>query len=297
MDWLIDPFRLGFMQEALKASLLAVVVCSLVGTWVVLRGLAFIGDALAHGVIPGVALAQLLGFSLVLGAVGSALVMAAGVTLVNRRSRVGEDAAIGLLFVGMLAVGVIIISGSSSRDLTTVLFGSILAVSSADVLLLVGATVVIGLASLLLHRPLLALAFNAEKAAALGMRPALTHAALMVMVTIAVVTSFQAVGTLMVFALIVAPPATAALFARRVTTVLVGGLVAGWLAAIAGLLLSFHAGTAGGASIAACTVGIFFVAFGYKEALEAVRNRRSTGGPAAALDTASVPARPMPTTR
>ncbi|MCC5953226.1 MAG: metal ABC transporter permease [Acidimicrobiia bacterium] len=274
MEWLTDPFRLGFMQEALKASLLAVVVCSMVGTWVVLRGLAFIGDALAHGVIPGVALAQLLGFSLVLGAVGSALVMAAGVTLVNRRSRVGEDAAIGLLFVGMLAVGVIIISGSSSRDLTTVLFGSILAVSSSDVVLLVAATVVIGVASLVLHRPLLALAFNAEKAAALGMRPGLTHAALMVMVTIAVVTSFQAVGTLMVFALIVAPPATAALFARRVTTVLVGGVVAGWVAALAGLLLSFHAGTAGGASIAACTVGLFFVALGAKEATEALRNHR-----------------------
>ena len=136
----------------------------------------------------------------------------------------------------------------------------------------------------------LALAFNAEKAAALGMRPGLTHAALMVMVTIAVVTSFQAVGTLMVFALIVAPPATAALFARRVTTVLIGGVLAGWLAAVAGLLLSFHAGTAGGASIAACTVGLFFVAFGYKEALEAVRKRRSATppvGPPPATVTAS----------
>lgn len=265
------------MQQALAASLLAVFVCALVGTWVVLRGLAFIGDALAHGVIPGVAIAQLLGWSLVGGAVVSALVMAGGVSLVNRRTRVGDDAAIGLLFVGMLAIGVIVISRSSSRDLTTLLFGSILGVDSGDVWLLVGASVVVLMASLLLYRPLLALAFNTDKAASLGMHPAMAHAVLMVLVTIAVVSSFQAVGTLMVFGLIVAPPATAALFAKRVPTVMIGAVAAGAVSAVGGLLMSYHWDTAAGASIAGLSVAVFFLGLTVHELTHALTRRRAHG--------------------
>lgn len=275
MDWLTEPFEPAFMRQAFAAAMLAVVVCSLVGTWVVLRGLAFIGDALAHGVIPGVALAQLWGLSLVLGAVVSALAMAGGVTLVNRRTRVGDDAAIGLLFVGMLALGVMIVSASSSRDLTSLLFGSILGVTSADVWLLVGATIVVLVVITLFHRPLLALAFNPDKSASLGMHPGFTHALLMVLVTVAVVSSFQAVGTLMVFGLIVAPPATATLFARRVPTVMVGAVGVGWVAAVGGLLLSYHLGTAAGASIAGLSVALFFITLTVREVGSSLRRRRS----------------------
>ena len=274
MDWLTEPFDPTFMRTALAAALLAVVVCSLVGTWVVLRGLTFIGDALAHGVIPGVALAQLWGVSVVLGGFVAALVMAGGITLVNRRTRVGDDAAIGLLFVGMLALGVIIVSASSSRDLTTLLFGSVLGVDTVDVWLLAVAVVVVAVALALFHRPLLSLTFNRDKAASLGMRPGMTHAVLMVLVALAVVVSFGAVGTLMVFALIVAPPATAALFARRVSTVMIGAVAVGWVAAVAGLLLSYHADTAAGASIAAVSVGLFFVGMVGRDVRAALDRRR-----------------------
>lgn len=274
MDWLTEPFEPNFMRTALAAALLAVVVCSLVGTWVVLRGLTFIGDALAHGVIPGVALAQLWGVSVVLGGFVAALVMAGGITLVNRRTKVGDDAAIGLLFVGMLALGVIIVSASSSRDLTTLLFGSVLGVDIADVWLLAVAVVVVAVALALFHRPLLSLTFNRDKAASLGMRPGLTHAVLMVLVALAVVVSFGAVGTLMVFALIVAPPATAALFARRVSTVMIGAVAVGWVAAVAGLLLSYHVNTAAGASIAAVSVGLFFVGMVVRDLRAALDRRR-----------------------
>jgi ABC-type Mn2+/Zn2+ transport system permease subunit len=274
MSWLTEPFNPAFMQTALVAALLAVVVCSIVGTWVVLRGLAFIGDALAHGVIPGVAIAQLWGINLVVGALVSALAMAAGVTVVNRRTRVGDDAAIGLLFVGMLAIGVVIISSSSSRDLTSLLFGSILGVTAGDVWLLVGATAVVAVVAALFHRPLLALTFNADKAATLGMRPGLTHAVLMVLVTLAVVSSFQAVGTLMVFGLIVAPPATASLFAHRIPTVMVGAVAIGWVAALGGLALSYHASTAAGASIAGLAVALFFLALAVREAWARVTGHR-----------------------
>lgn len=281
MDWLTEPFAPTFMRTALAAALLAVVVCSLVGTWVVLRGLTFIGDALAHGVIPGVAVAQLWGVSVVLGGFVAALVMAGGITLVNRRTRVGDDAAIGLLFVGMLALGVIIVSASSSRDLTTLLFGSVLGVSTADVRLLAVAVVVVGIVLVLFHRPLLSLTFNQDKAASLGMRPGLTHAVLMVLVALAVVVSFGAVGTLMVFALIVAPPATAALVARRVPTVMAGAVAVGWLAAVVGLLISYHFDTAAGASIAAVSVGLFFVGMVIRDVHAAITRRRLELAPAA----------------
>src|SRR5690606_6285821 len=114
MDWLIEPFSYPCMQRALLAGIPAAVITALVGTWVVLRGLTFMGDALAHGVLPGIALGVVLGYDLTLGAALSATVMVAGINLVHRRSRLNEDVGIGLLFVGMLAVGVVIISRSPS---------------------------------------------------------------------------------------------------------------------------------------------------------------------------------------
>ena len=162
MEWVIEPFALGFQQRALVAGLLAVLVSSVVGTWVVLRGLAFIGDALAHGVLPGVAMAVLFGFDLILGAVVSSLAMVAGINIVHRRARLTEDTAIGLLFVGMLALGVVLISRTSSYtgSLTGILFGDILGVSPADLLVLGGGALLALVLSAILYRPFLALCFN-----------------------------------------------------------------------------------------------------------------------------------------
>src|SRR5690606_13275482 len=134
VDWLTDPFAAQFMQRALLAGLLAVVASSVVGTWVVMRGLTFLADALAHGVIPGMALAVLWGFDLTIGALATAAVMVAGITFVNRRARLSEDTAVGLLFVGMLALGVVIISKSRSftTDVQSLLFGDVLGVTTGD---------------------------------------------------------------------------------------------------------------------------------------------------------------------
>lgn len=284
MELLTEPFGYEFMQRALVAGLLAAVVCSVTGAWVVVRGMSFIGDALAHGIIPGVAIAFQLGASLVLGALLSAVVMAIGITVVSRRRRVGDDTAIGLLFVGMLAVGVIVLSRSTARsgDLTDLLFGSILAIDEADlVLLALAAAATIALLAVF-HRPLLALAFNARKATALGLHPRAAHGLLLALVTLAVVSSFQAVGTLMVFGLLVGPPATAALVTRRMPTMVVASAAIGCVDAVAGLLLTYHADTAAGASIAAVAVGVFFVAFAGREAVDAIvegRHRRTLASP------------------
>jgi ABC-type Mn2+/Zn2+ transport system permease subunit len=276
VGWLTEAFEASFMQRALLAGLLAAVATAVVGTWVVLRGLAFLGDALAHGVVPGLALAALWGFSPVAGAFLAALVMSGAVTLVTRRTRVREDTGIGLLFVGMLALGVVIISRSESfaTDVTSLLFGDVLGVTAGDLRgQAVGVAVVVAV-STVLYRPFLALAFNEDKAATLGLRPGLAHAAQLAVLATAIVASFQAIGTLLVFGLLIGPPATAGLLVRRVPLIMLTAVGLGALAVVAGLAISYHHGTAGGATIAGLAVAEFFAVLAAQEAVRAARRAR-----------------------
>ena len=267
MDWLSEPFGYAFMHRAVAAGVLAAVATALVGTWVVLRGLSFIGDALAHGVLPGIALGVVLGFDPTLGAAASALVMVAGINVVHRYSRLHEDAGIGLLFVGMLALGVVIISRSASYagSLTEILFGNILGTTTSDIRVLALTAAVVLALSIAFYRAFLVLSFNDQKAEMLGLRPHLAHAAMLVLVTMAVVASFQTVGTLLVFGLLVAPPATAALIARRVPVMMAVAALLGIVAVVIGLLVSWHANTAAGATIATVAVATFFVVLAIRQ--------------------------------
>lgn len=273
IGWFLDPFQYAFMQRALLGGALAAAICAVVGTWVVLRGLAFMGDALAHGVLPGIALAFLWGFDLTLGALASAAVMVAGINLVNRRGNLREDTGIGLLFVGMLALGVIIISRAStfSTELTGFLFGNVLGVTTTDLRTQAVAAVLTIVACTLLYRPFLALAFNQEKAALLGMRPRLANVVLLGLIAIAVVSSFRAVGTLLVFGLLIAPPATASLLVRRVPTMMVTAAAIGVASVALGLVLSFHYDTAAGATMAGTAVLVFFVVLAGTELTRTLR--------------------------
>ncbi len=275
IEFFTDPFSLGFMQRSLIAGILAVVTTSVVGTWVVLRGLAFIGDALAHGVVPGIAVAFLLDANLVAGAAVAAVVMIGAISLIHRTTTLTEDTAIGLLFVGMLALGVIIISraGSFAVDLVAILFGDVLGTTTSDVLVQGAAAAAAVGGVVLFYRPLLVLAFNEEKAEVLGLNPRLTHAVMMGLVTIAVVTSFQTVGTLLVFGLLIAPPATAALIARRVPVMMATAVGVGTLAVVGGLLLSFHLDIAAGAAVSGLAVVNFFVVLAGRGLVRAIRRR------------------------
>lgn len=273
IDWFLVPFEPAFMQRALVGGIVAVVATSLVGTWVVLRGLAFLGDALAHGVVPGVALAVLWGFSPILGALVAALVMSGLVSVVSSRASIREDTGIGLLFVGMLALGIIIVSRSESftTDVTALLFGDILGVTADDIRGQAVAAVIVLVVTVVLYRPFLALTFNRDKAFTLGMRPGLAQAAMLAVLALSIVASFQAIGTLLVFGLLVAPPSTAALFVRRVPAIMAVAILVGSLSVFLGLVLSYHHGTAGGATIAGVAVATFFVGLLVKEAAAAVR--------------------------
>ncbi|GAA5013828.1 zinc ABC transporter permease AztB [Streptomyces hyderabadensis] len=242
-------------------GILVSAICALAGTWVVLRGMAFLGDAMSHGLLPGVALAALFGGNLLLGAVASAAVMAAGVTALGRTPRLSQDTGIGLLFVGMLSLGVIIVSRSQSFavDLTGFLFGDVLAVRERDLLLLGAALLVALVVSVLGHRAFLALALDPRKAHTLGLRPRLAHAVLLVLLGLAIVASFHIVGTLLVLGLLIAPPAAALPWARGVRGVMVLAALLGVTATFAGLLLSWHLSTAAGATVSAVAVALFFL--------------------------------------
>lgn len=258
---LTEPFALAFQQRALAAGVLAGLMCAVVGTWLVLRGMSFFGDAFVHGIVPGIAAAVVLDVNPILGAAVAAIVMVAAIELVNRQTSLGEDTAIGLLFVGMLALGVVIVSrmDSFSGNLTTILFGDALGVTTEDLVVQAVLAAVTVVAALALYRPLLALAFNASKADLLGLHPKRAHAALLVLIAIAVIGSFQAVGTLLVFGLLVGPPATAALLSRTVpmmmTLAAVIAVVSVWL----GLVLSYHLDTAGSATMALVPIVLFFI--------------------------------------
>lgn len=275
MDLLTEAFQPAFMQRALLGSLVAVVATSLVGTWVVLRGLAFLGDAIAHGVIPGIALAVLWGFSPVLGALLAALVMSGLVTVVSSRTAVREDTGIGLLFVGMLSLGVVIVSRAQSftAEVTSLLFGDVLGVTRDDITGQLIAAALVLVATVVLYRPFLALTFNRDKAFTLGMRPALAQAALLGLLAVSIVASFQAIGTLLVFGLLVGPPATASLVVHRVPAIMALSVGFGAVAVVTGLLVSFHHGTAGGATMAGFSVLQFFVVLTIREIASAVRTR------------------------
>ena len=275
MDWILDPFSLALQQRALIGGSLAAVALALVGTWVVIRGMSFLGDALVHGVIPGIALAVLLDFNVVVGALAAAAVMLLGINLVHRQTTFSEDTSIGLLFVGMLGLGVILVSRTTSYvgNITSILFGDALGVTTGDIAMLAILAVVVAAASIVLYRPFLALSFNEAKAQLLGLRPRLAHGALLLLITIAIVGSFQTVGTLLVFGMLVGPPATAALLVRRVPSMMVVSAAIGAASVFVGLVISYHAATSASATIAVTPIVLFFIVLAVRAIGERLRTR------------------------
>ena len=279
IGWWVDPFVDNeFMRQALWAGLLTVVTTSVVGTWVVLRGLGFLGDALAHGVLPGIAIASIVGFNAGVGALMAAAAMVLGISLVRAHSPLPDDTSIGLLFVGFLAVAVMIMSTPSAArtgDLERFLFGSINAIDGTDLRRQLAVTFIILVGTLVLYRALLATTFDERLAGTFGFRPGLVRAALLALMALAIVASFETVGNLLVFAFLIAPPATATLLARRVPSIMVTAVGIGAFSAIVGLLISYHHGTGTGATMALCAVATFLVVM----VATALARRRTAGEP------------------
>jgi ABC-type Mn2+/Zn2+ transport system permease subunit len=262
MDWLIEPFSHGFQQRALLAGSCAALMSAVVGTWIVLRGMSFFGDAFVHGIVPGIAAAV------------AALVMVFLIEVIHRQTALGEDTAIGLLFVGMLALGVVILSRleSYAGSLTTILFGDVLGVTLPNLIAEGVLALVVIIVATVFYRPLLALAFNPEKAEMWGMHPRRTHAVLLVLIAAAVIGSYQSVGTLLVFGLLVGPPAAASLISRTVPRMMVTAAVIALVSVWLGLTISYWLGTAGSATMAIVPIVIFFVLLVITRTMKKVRH-------------------------
>ena len=252
MSFLLDPFTVTFVQRALLTGALVALICGVVGTWVVLRGMAFLGEAMGHGMLPGIALATLLGVPPVLGAAVSAAGMSFGIGMLQRRGRLSADTSIGLLFVASLALGVIVISASRSfaTDATAILFGDILAATPADIVTLAVVAVVTLAVAVLGHRSFVAVTVDPRQAQLLGLRPRIAHVLLVGLITLAVVAAYQAVGSLLVVGMLLGPAVAAGRWARRIPSTMALAALIGTISVAVGLLISWHAGTAAGATIA-----------------------------------------------
>lgn len=255
-EGLLAPLEAEFFQRALLGGALVAVLCGVVGTWVVIRGMAFLGEALGHGMLPGVAFATVTGAPVLVGGAVSAVAMSIGVSALQRRGRLSYDTSIGLLFVAMLALGVIIVSGSGTfaTDISSILFGEILAIRAGDLVVLSAAAAIGVVIAVVAHRPLVALAIDPRVAETLGLRPRIAHGVLVGMVTLAVVASYQAVGSLLVVALLLAPAVAAERWTTRIPTRMLLAAAIGIVAVVVGLFVSWHAATAGGATVAAVAV-------------------------------------------
>ena len=261
-DYLLGPLEFGFMQRGLLASVLVAVICGILGSFVVLKGLAFIGDALAHASFGGVALAFVLGANVYLGAFVFALATALGIGAITQRGRISSDTAIGVLFSGTFALGILIISRADSYtvDLFGYLFGDVLSITVDD-LWTIGALGIVVLALVaVFYRQLLFVAFDPTVAAASGIQTRGLEYLLLALLGVTIVTAIQAVGIVMVVALLVTPSATAYLFTRRFHHMILASVAVGSLSALLGIYLSYYLDVASGAAIILVATALFFVA-------------------------------------
>jgi manganese/iron transport system permease protein len=261
--WITDPLEFEFFQRALLELILVGILCGVVGSFVVLRGLAFIGDALAHAIFPGVVVAFLLDRSFFMGGLVFGLLTTLLIGAVARNRRISEDTAIGILFAGMFALGVVLISTTRTytRDLSSFLIGNVLAISQEDVQVTVIVAILVLVAVALFYKELQLASFDPVSATAFGYPMFALDLLLLALITLTIVTSLQAVGNVLVLAFLITPAATARLLVDRLFPMMLLAAALGALAGVVGLYLSYHLDTAGGGTVVLVTTAIFFAVF------------------------------------
>jgi ABC-type Mn2+/Zn2+ transport system permease subunit len=263
LAWLTAPLAYTFMQRGLLASLIVGVVCAVIGCYVVLRGMAFMGDALAHAILPGIAIAYILQGNLTLGALAAAVAVALLIGLFSRQGTIREDTAIGILFAAALSLGVALISSirTYAVDLSHILFGNVLGVSPSDLWLAFGLGALVLITVAVLYKPFLVISFDPVLAATLRWPAEPLRYLLLVLLALTIVVSLQTVGVGLVASMLVTPAATAYLLARRLPAMMLLSALAGSLSSLAGLYLSYYANVASGAAIVLVSTGFFLLAY------------------------------------
>jgi manganese/iron transport system permease protein len=273
--WLIEPLTYSFMQRGFLAALLVGILCSVVGCYVVLRSMAFLGDALAHAILPGVAIAYLLHANLIIGALAAAILVAAGIGLFSHQGTLKEDTSIGILFTAALALGVALISSirSYAVDLTHILFGNILGVSWNDLWLIGGVGLAVLIVLIGFYRPFLILSFDPILASTLRLPVQFLRNLLLFLLALSIVVSIQAVGVGLAAAMLVTPAATAYLLARRLPKMMVISAAIGAMSSLVGLFISYYANIASGSAVVLVATFIFLLAFFFAPERGLVRRR------------------------
>ncbi len=263
ISWLTEPFTFAFMQRALIASVIVGVVCAVIGCYIVLRSMAFLGDALAHAILPGVAVAYLVGVNLLAGALVAGILVAIGISFVSRAGTIKEDTAIGIFFAAALALGVVLIStmGTYAVDLTHVLFGNVLGVTTPDLWITAGLAVVVLALVLLLYKRLLVVSFDPILGRTLGLNIHWLRTGLFLMLAATIVVALRTVGVALVAAMLVTPPAAAYLLTRRLAVMMLVSAVIGVVSSILGLYASYYLDISTGGAIVLIATAIFVLAF------------------------------------
>ena len=277
IDVLIDPLEFPFMQRAFLAAGFAAVVCALVGTFVVLKGLAFMGDAVAHSSLAGMSVAYFLGGNIFWGALGWAVPASLLITFISRKANLRLDASIGIIFASGFALGIILMSRVTgyAADLFGLLFGNVLGISWAEVALIGGIAAAVSLVVAAFYKELLFTSYDATMSAASGIPVRFMQYLLPVLVGVTTVASLKAVGIVLVLALLVTPSATAMLLARRMPSIMAYSVAVGLLATVLGLYLSFYADLPSGPSIVLVATGLFLLALLFSP-IKGVLWRRNT---------------------
>lgn len=260
---LLEPFSHAFMVRGLAAAIMVGIVCPVLGTYVVLRGMAFFGDALAHIVLPGVVLAFLLGWPVAIGALAAGISAALVIGRLSQRGRVAEDTAIGVVFAGAFALGVAMLSvrGSYAVDLTHILFGDLLGVRAVDLWLIAGLGLGVLVAIAAFYKEFMVISFDPLLATTLRLPVTWLRNLMLVLLAVVIVVSLQAVGVALVLAMLVTPAATATLITRRLIWVMILAAVIGAGSSLAGLYLSYYLNLASGPAIVLAATAVFGVVY------------------------------------
>lgn len=274
------PLEFGFMQRALAAAVLIAIVCAVIGAFVVLQDLAFIGDALAHASFPGVVIAYIYQLNLALGGAIFGILTALGIGVIVRRAKVSQDTAIGILFAGTFALGVLLISRikNYTQDLFGLLLGDVLAIQSSDLLVIGGVGLVVILVVAALYKELTLLTFDPIQAEIIGLPVGWLHELLLALMAVTIVIAIQTVGIVLVVAMLVTPAATATLLVRRFPLVMLVGALQGALGSVVGLYLSFYLKVASGATIVLVLTSMFAIVWALSPWLGRAKGLRLEAG-------------------
>ena len=263
LDWLLDPLQYELIQRALLAATMTGIVCAVLGAYIVLRGMAFLGDALAHTILPGVVVAYLLGWPLAVGALVMGVLTALGIGFLTDQGMVKEDTAIGIIFAGSFALGVALLStaGNYSVDLTHFLFGNLLGVSSSDlwVTLLLGGVVLAVIA--LFYKEFLVISFDMTLAQTLRLPTTFLRYLLLVLLAVTIVVSLQVVGSALILAMLITPAATASLLTNRLLPLMAYAAAIGAFSGVTGVYVSYHLDVASGPAVVLVATAIFLLVF------------------------------------